>query len=61
LSLSHANLSRPTAFKGKNSADDETVTSVTTETFYPRLGYIPLRDEFFGKERTIIMTKQLAM
>jgi len=36
-------------------------SSVTAEAFYRRLGFIPLRDEFHGEGRTIIMTKQLSL
>lgn len=33
--------------------------SVTAEGFYARLGFVALRDEYHGAERTIVMTKQL--
>jgi histone acetyltransferase (RNA polymerase elongator complex component) len=34
-------------------------SSVTAEGFYQKLGYSALRDEYYGKERTIIMEKKL--
>ncbi|MGV0761664.1 GNAT family N-acetyltransferase [Tistrella mobilis] len=35
-------------------------SSVTAEGFYARLGFVALRDEWHGAERTIVMEKQLA-
>lgn len=34
-------------------------SSITAEGFYRSLGYSPLRDEYHGEERTIIMEKSL--
>ena len=35
-------------------------SSITAQSFYAALGYEPIRDEFYGAERTIIMEKPLA-
>lgn len=35
-------------------------SSVTAEGFYARLGFVALRDEWHGAERTIVMEKPLA-
>ncbi|NDH69258.1 MAG: GNAT family N-acetyltransferase, partial [Gammaproteobacteria bacterium] len=34
-------------------------SSVTAEGFYKKLGYMTLRDEYYGTERTIIMEKRI--
>jgi hypothetical protein len=34
-------------------------SSITAETFYFKLGYRKIRDEFHGAERTIIMERRL--
>jgi hypothetical protein len=34
-------------------------SSITAQGFYPSLGYAPIRDEYHGEERTIIMEKVL--
>lgn len=34
-------------------------SSITAEGFYKNLGYVAIRDEYFGEERTIIMKKGL--
>ena len=36
-------------------------SSITAEGFYRSLGYSPLRDEYHGEERTIIMEKSLTV
>jgi predicted kinase/GNAT superfamily N-acetyltransferase len=36
-------------------------SSITAQGFYSRLGYQPLRDVLHGEERTILMTKALAL
>lgn len=34
-------------------------SSITAEGFYRKLGFAPVRDEFHGSERTIVMEKRL--
>ena len=34
-------------------------SSITAEGFYRKRGFVPVRDEFYGAERTVIMTKTL--
>jgi N-acetylglutamate synthase-like GNAT family acetyltransferase len=36
-------------------------SSLTAHEFYKKLGYVPVREELHGQERTIIMEKQLAL
>lgn len=36
-------------------------SSVTAEGFYAKLGFVPLREEHHGDERTIVMTKDIAI
>lgn len=36
-------------------------SSVTAKGFYEKLGFVPAREELHGDERTIIMTKDLAL
>jgi|SRR6516162_8377338 len=35
-------------------------SSITAHGFYKKLGYVPIREELHGRERTIIMEKHLA-
>ena len=35
-------------------------SSLTAHGFYEKLGYVPVGEELYGQERTIIMEKQLA-
>lgn len=34
-------------------------SSITAEAFYARLGFVAVRDSYYGEERTIIMERQL--
>lgn len=34
-------------------------SSITAEAFYKKLGYLAVRNEYYGEERTIIMEKKL--
>ena len=43
--------------KSHNVARLRVPSSITAEGFYQKLGYISLRDEYYGEERTIIMEK----
>ena len=34
-------------------------SSITAEAFYARLGFVAVRDSYYGEERTIIMERRL--